>query len=345
MASVKQAWIKKYGEEEGLRRWEERKKLSATTEEILIKKYGEIEGLKRWESYKKKLEKRGTKNWFIEKYGEVEGVTKWKEKNSRLSVSKESLIKNGFSESEIETIRDKHREKSIRSLDNFIKQYGESDGLKYYNVYREKNKLTSSWGLEYWIHRCNGNIEEAKNKLNFHQNRNLDWWVSKYGEIDGVKKHGEWVKKITKVIMSGDSISKGQMLLEDEIRVVYGGKILGYKDQYGIILTNDEKRIFKIKNSIIYPDIILKDLKIVINYHGDFWHASPLIFTDENLVVPRINKTVKQIRLIDLEKDKLLTERGYLVITIWENDFKRKKEEIIETIKKTIENENSKKRN
>ena len=54
MASVKQAWTKKYGEVEGLRLWEERKKKSAITEQNLIKKYGEIEGKSRWESYKNK---------------------------------------------------------------------------------------------------------------------------------------------------------------------------------------------------------------------------------------------------------------------------------------------------
>ena len=47
MASVKQAWTKKYGEVEGLRLWEERKKKSAITEQNLIKKYGTMDEFKK----------------------------------------------------------------------------------------------------------------------------------------------------------------------------------------------------------------------------------------------------------------------------------------------------------
>lgn len=341
MASVKQAWIRKYGEEEGLKRWEERKKLSAITKDNLIRKYGEEEGLNRWYSYKDKLKKRGTKQWYVDKYGEEEGVIKYEEKNSRLSVGIETLKNNGYNEEEIETIRNTHVKKSVRSLDNFIKEYGEEEGTKRYNLYRDKNRLNSSWGLKYWINKCGGNIGEAKLKLMEHQSRNIGWWTTKYGEIDGVEKYNEWVSKTTKAIMSGDSISKGQKDLEDNIKSIYNGKILGHEEQYGIILTNSEKNKYNIKNSILYPDIILPELKIIIRYHGDFWHASPKKYLNENEVLPRINKTVKEVRLIDSEKDRLYKNRGYKVIVVWESDYNLHKGKIINNIKNIIENENN----
>ena len=337
MASVKQSWIKKYGEIEGLRLWEERKKLSAITEDNLIKKYGLEECSLRWLSYKNKLKIRGTKKWYVDKFGDKDGTTKWLEKNSKLSVRENTLKNNGFSNDEINVIRTKHRIKSIRSIDNFVNECGNYDkGIERYNVYREKNRLTSSWGLNYWVEKCNGNMEEAKLKLTEHQSRNIEWWKAKYGEVDGVIKYNNWVIQTTKAIMSGDNVSKGQILLENDIKEFYEGTVLGYQEKYGIILTNSEKKEYEIKNSILYPDIILPEIKVIVNYHGDFWHGSENIFNDENLIIPRVNKTVKEVRLIDNEKDKLYTNRGYMVITVWENDYQKNKESIIIELKKKI---------
>lgn len=343
MASIKLAWIKKYGEEEGLKRWEERKKLSATTEQTLKTKYGEEEGLKRWLIYKDKLSKRFTKDWYINKYGLEEGIKQYKIKNAKLSVSHEALSRNGFTSDEIIKIRKKHAEKSVRSIDNFIKKYGEEEGRLKYDIYREKNRLNSSWGLNHWITKYPLHHDIAKKKLNEHQSRNIKWWIAKYGDVDGVAKFTEWVGKTTKAIMTGDSVSKGQKALEDNIREIYNGKVLGYKEQYGLILTNEEKNDFKISNSILYPDIILPEVNIIIRFHGDFWHASPTKFNDEDIIVPRINKTVKEIRRIDREKDKLYHNRGYTVIIVWETDYNKNKIEVIKNIKTKI-NENSKKR-
>jgi len=341
MASVKQAWIRKYGEEEGLKRWDERKKLSAITKDNLIIKYGEGVGLERWDSYKDKLKKRGTRQWYTDKYGEEEGVIKYMEKNAKLSIGVETLRNNGYSEEEIEIIRSVHTKKSVRSIYNFIKEYGEVEGTKKYDLYREKNRLNSSWGLNFWVNKCNGHIEKAKIRLKEHQSRNINWWVSKYGEIDGTLKYNEWVGKTTSAMMCGDTISKGQKELEDDISKIYSGKILGHRESYGIILTNNEKRNYNIKNSILYPDIILPELNIIIRYHGDFWHASPKKFVNEEEVLPKINKSVKDIRLIDEEKDNLYKNRGYKVIIVWESDYKNDKLTTINKIKKIIENENN----
>lgn len=337
MASVKQSWIKKYGELEGLRRWEERKKLSAITEENLIKKYGYEIGKLKWVEYKNKLKIRGTKDWFVNKFGEVLGTTKWLEKNSRLSVSEHTLKENGFSDTEIIEIRERHKKKSARTKDNFIKESGDSEiGLKKYNIFREKNRLKSSWSLDYWIDKCNGDIENAKLKLREHQSRNIEWWKTKYGDVDGIIKYNDWVSETTKTLMTGDNISQGQISLENDVKGFYNGVILGHIEKYGIILTKNEKKNYKIKNSILYPDIILPEIKIIINYHGDFWHGSHKRFTNENEIIPRINKTVNEVRKIDSEKDRLYTDRGYHVITIWEHDYKKNKENVIKNLKTKI---------
>jgi G:T-mismatch repair DNA endonuclease (very short patch repair protein) len=326
MASVKQSWIKKYGEVEGLRRWEERKKLSANTLENFIRKHGEVGGVKKWEEYKNKLKKRGTKMWYIERYGKVGGTKKYLEKNSKLSVSTQSLQKNGFNDEEICEIRKKHSEKSKRTKDNFIKENGKILGTKKYNEYREKNRLTSSWSLNYWLDKLGGDIDKAKEELKKHQNRNIEWWVSKYGEIDGKRKYNEYVKKITKNL-SGFNVSKSQKEVEEYVRSIYDGVVYGHEDNYGVILTQEERE--KVGNNILYPDIYLKDTNIIIRYNGDFWHASEYMFGD-NLehVLPKINKSVSYIRDKDRKINEIYDNRSIKVITIWENEWENNKKNI-----------------
>jgi len=65
-------------------------------------------------------------------------------------------------------------------------------------------------------------------------------------------------------------------------------------------------------------------LNIIIEVNGDYWHANPLLYDDDN--------TIKYFKMGEVfpstiwEKDKLkentAKENGFKFITIWENDIK-----------------------
>ena len=236
MASVKQAWIKKYGEKEGLKKWRELNK------------------------------GKGTLEWYEKKYGIIEGKKKYEDKNKKLSVSVESLRLNGKSEEEIERICSTHKNKSKQTLSNMIDRHGEEEGIKKYEEYRYKNKLTSCRRLDFWLKKCNGNLEEAKEKLKEFQRRDINWFINHYGEIDGYQKYYNSTKKrgrtlenyikkygseigLTKYIESckrwkngqrGIFNSKGQIEVEEFLSSIYDN-VKGNRVDTGLILNEDEK--------------------------------------------------------------------------------------------------------
>jgi len=131
----------KYGKKEGLKRWKsycdkqaysnsfeykkekhgwtreqfnEYNKSRAVTKENLIKRYNKTEGLKRWESYCSKQAYAGSSlEYFVDKYGLIEGQNKW----DIICKSKSNNLK------------------------NFIKRYGNENGIIKFNQYQKrKNK-------------------------------------------------------------------------------------------------------------------------------------------------------------------------------------------------------------
>lgn len=74
----------------------------------------------------------------------------------------------------------------------------------------------------------------------------------------------------------------------------------------------------KIKNNNFNfrPDFRIEDKKIIIEVHGDYWHANPLFYDFDDL---------SENQKIKIEKDKFKKEYyeslGYTVIILWEHDI------------------------
>lgn len=72
-------------------------------------------------------------------------------------------------------------------------------------------------------------------------------------------------------------------------------------------------------------DYRIKDTKILIEINGDFWHANPKKYNDGDLLNFPGGKTVaKDIWNKDKKKKELAKKHGYHVITIWEDEIKKK---------------------
>jgi len=335
MASVKKAWIKKYGEEEGLKRWKE---------------------LNRG---------KGTLKWYINKHGEVDGPIKYKEKNAKLGISERALRANGKTEEEILEIKSLHSKKSAQTLENMIKRYGKEEGEVRYRQYREKNRLTSNRRLDYWIDKCNGDVELAEKSLSNWQKRDLNWFVNKYGEegkakyIECQRRKGrtksqlvdKWGELKASEILESRRIthdkmvskygkSKADEILKSKITKFHGSSKIQkkfamelfkeldsskvtsfygdpYTNSYMLNLTKKERLILDQK--IIVPDILINN-KYIIEFDGTYWHS----FTKEK----------------DKLKDVIYSNRGYTVIRVPESKYKKDKLTVLTDIKKRIEDEN-----
>lgn len=115
----REKFIKKYGEEEGSRRWDSYCKNLALTEEKFINMYGEEEGLRRWDDYRKKQSITNTFEYKQEKYG-------W---------TKEQF--------------DEFNKSRAVTIENMVKKYGEEEGVKKFNDYCDRQRYTNT--REYFI--------------------------------------------------------------------------------------------------------------------------------------------------------------------------------------------------
>ena len=141
--------------------YEQDGKSKAVTKENFIKRYGEEEGLKRWESYCERQSKTNTLEYKKEKYGWTK--EQFDEYNASRAVTKENLIKrhgkeeglkkwDAYIERQKETksfeyMCEKYgKDKAVEingmkalTLDNFVRKYGEEVGKIKYDEYIKTN--------------------------------------------------------------------------------------------------------------------------------------------------------------------------------------------------------------
>lgn len=87
-------------------------------------------------------------------------------------------------------------------------------------------------------------------------------------------------------------------------------------------------------------DFVITTVKKCIEFNGDYWHMNPMIFR-ANDVNTTINKTASEIWEIDKQKQNCLRSRGFEILTIWQQDYKRFPKTIIKKcIKFLIGNKN-----
>lgn len=73
-----------------------------------------------------------------------------------------------------------------------------------------------------------------------------------------------------------------------------------------------------------YYDFLLTDTNILIEVNGDYWHANPLFYKENDLMHYFYSEvSAKDIWQRDLFKKKLAEDQGYRVIYVWENELKK----------------------
>ena len=81
------------------------------------------------------------------------------------------------------------------------------------------------------------------------------------------------------------------------------------------------------------------ELKIIVEYNGDFWHCNPNSWNSSDYN-KAIRMTAGEKWELDRNRRFFLKREGYVVIVVWEHEWKSNKDLVI----KKIENEISKKR-
>jgi G:T-mismatch repair DNA endonuclease (very short patch repair protein) len=102
----------------------------------------------------------------------------------------------------------------------------------------------------------------------------------------------------------------------------------------------------KLKNQCFFFDFLIRNLNILIEVQGDYWHANPLKYKRSDLIsYPEKIILAEDVWKKDLDKRKKAENKGFKVMYLWESELiKIKNESMIDYIllKKILEtlNEN-----
>jgi hypothetical protein len=79
---------------------------------------------------------------------------------------------------------------------------------------------------------------------------------------------------------------------------------------------------FKIPETPYWADGYCQTLNTIIEFHGDYWHGNPDIF-DKNKINTKTCTTFGELYNKTIKKTQILRDKGYKVIEIWENKWKK----------------------
>ena len=364
-----QKLIIKHGEIEGKKIYENWLLNIKQTRFNFIKRYGEKEGNIKFDIYtnKRKLNLTNTHKeaksyntkleyWLVICDGNLEESKKRLKIRQNTSNLKKYIEKYGKEKGELKYI-ETNRKKAI-TLDNFIRLYGEEDGaLRYLKI---KNNRTYTHSKQYQIDKYG--LEEGEKKwkeISSKKGSSLENFIRIYGKEEGLKqylisnkkrkytnsiqyqidKHGKeegekiWKERIIKRFQSTNFKSYSNIGLE--FCTLLYEKI---KNTYSNIFYGDNEYIFEYYKdgiTVLRPDLYIRDLNLVIEYYGTYWHRDPLFYNDDNS---------KQIRLNDEKRIKIL--ENYFkcdVIIVQEQEYLKDKNIVIEKVLnqiKKVENAN-----
>lgn len=264
-----------------------------------IEKYGEVEGKKKLDEYKNKTS--GSLKRFIKKYGKKEGKIKYDEFRNRCS----------------------HLNKEHR-----IAKFGEEKYNQSLKKYKERINNTQ---LEYWLIQENNDYEKAIKSFKARQTITEEKFINKYG-INGKQKYNEYIKNKTQ---NFGGRSKPEIELTNSLyELIHKNfkEIYYHKNPYVFYTTKIIRESFNKK--VFIPDFYIKDINLVIEFFGDYWHANPKKYESNDILR---NTIVKEIWNTDKERIDFLKQQYKVdTIIIWESDYKKNKNLVIKQIMEII---------
>jgi hypothetical protein len=213
----------------------------------------------------------------------------------------------------------------------YITKYGEVEGKLEYRKRKEKEGKASPKKIEYWIKRGLSEAE-AKEKISNNQKTfTLKKCIEKYGEENGKKIHAERQKKWQKTLYRNGNLKSGYSQISQtlffEIVKYYGdieslNLVFFAKKSGEYIMLSDE-------NFYRFDFTDLKNKKI-IEFNGDDYHANPTKYKSTDTPNPFRNYlTSSEIWEKDRKKTELANENGFDVLTVWESDYRKNKEDVL----------------
>lgn len=77
----------------------------------------------------------------------------------------------------------------------------------------------------------------------------------------------------------------------------------------------------------------------IIEFYGDYFHANPNLYKSDKIIGSKYKYySAEEIWKRDFDRINLIKEKGFDILIIWEYDYKKNKEEIINKCIRWIKN-------
>jgi very-short-patch-repair endonuclease len=276
-----------------------------------------------------------TKEKWILRYGEEEGNKRWEHYCNLQGETNTFEYKNKKYEMTREEF-DAYNKTRTQTLELMIKRHGEEEGKKRWKSYCDKQAYVGC-KKEYFIEKY-GEIEGLKKfeEIGKQKSHSLDSFIKKFGEIEGSKKFEEcWNKKTQKYSKISQIIF---WKIFENIKNEFNNEKI-YFAEY----SKEFNRYDKITKKRYYLDFCISDKKKIIEFNGICFHANPKLTEEEKK--KWINPYSKDNYYVTLQKDKekeeYFVKNGWDYLIIWEDDYYENPEKNINSCIEFLRKENN----
>jgi G:T-mismatch repair DNA endonuclease (very short patch repair protein) len=241
------------------------------------------------------------------------------ERNSRRPIRKEYWLAKGYNDKDAirlaeETKLANNKKGAKKSADSNVRRVTSKRCSEYYTArgYSEDEaKLLVSEGQKYFSKKiC---IEKyGKDKgMQIWRDRQTRWQETLNSKPDEEKARINRLKTT-----KGITKSKAETEILNEMRRIKPELTLIH--QHTLFRDNKKQYIYDISVG-----------NKIIEYNGDFWHCNPQKYP-ANYINPRTKLSANETWIKDQAKIQFAQNQGYEVLVIWESEFKKNKEEVLQ---------------
>lgn len=191
----------------------------------------------------------------------------------------------------------------------------------------EKRLLPSN--VEYWINKGYSESESKKLVKKSQTTFSKEICIEKYGLEKGIEIFNERTKRWQNSLYKNGNIKGGYSKVSQDLFFELTNRIDGNfkfaKSSSELCIRENDKNY--------YYDFVDLDRKKIIEYNGDQYHANPNIYNENDSPHPYYKHTAllaKDIWEKDQYKILLAKKNGYEILTIWDSEYKKNKELVIE---------------
>lgn len=243
-------------------------------------------------------------------YGKTGALEKWTSYCNRQAYTNTKEYKMnvlGMSDYEV----DCYNQSRAVTKKNLIMRYGEDLGNKKWEGYRHRQAYTNT--KEYFVEKYGETVGEQKyyniNASKAITHTNL---IKKYGEYLGNEKWLDFLNNKKRI-----GYSKMATKLFEELESKLGNDYTFYYEP------KTREMVLNSNGTPYFYDCYIKELKLIIEFNGDVFHANPKIFNAHDNPNP-FDKTLpaEEIWEADNKKVNHALDNGYKIIIIWENELR-----------------------